>query len=1669
MSLKDLLTQSHDNGGIDDENQVSETPVEAVVETSVDKPIHVELPEELKDVDIKLKDLEKQTEKLAKSLQKLSSPKTINGKTLQLGVNVRIDNDGFLKIVESPSDLHGKRVAGRVKSYIVSLHILQKQVREAQAKLANAETLSETEIRTLKESEKNLQKKANDQWGKKEEERAEYNSIAIVSKAISRSAQREASSDFDKVLDEKIQKIEITDEKLQAYSQDTEKEREIFEKFNQKFAELLPEGSDPEYVENFFKSLELTHLRWALAQEAITIDDITEEDILYIKEQIDERSKKELAQHEDGLVEEAEIQTIASEILGDSEASDSFRNQLKEFAEITASHESTAVRARTEFATELLDRLVSRTSHQNLYDENDIDKLFKELGLDTENVPEESRKNYESADIINAAYKSILHKRNDEILEQQQIRYKAVESSLSNKHKEEVSELDNGSTKDRIKKMDDVISLDPEIKKQADDGLKEHFVNEILAKIDNVAGVEEVIDKVEIEFQKNGYYVLVVKDRDTFSKLTGSQSDNTFGAAFKHDNIFIRLVDNESQKKIQEEINSVLLPEDDIVAEHEITHLKFDDARKIKIAREKYFHASKILNLVLKENPAQEENSEELLKQIIDILGKPPKDREDAMRNLAEENELSVLLEALSGETSEYIVSSKQRDPNDSLKNKNSSTKVARLLQNYDERILEIDYENKEDNRYFQVEELAAELFGEFAEMDTKIGEGNEGEESVKIKKELDISAIGLGSEDKLEATRENENGEVEFIVHNIEAANMLRILNMASLKIDDSEKRKDFIRKWSKRIMTFEEFSQENTLLFLFELQNKDGIDISEEIQESESGDDEEKYLKIANRYKDGAFTHFLKQMLRNGELSGFSNNQELQDAIENTYEIYSKVVKIGFNFEDLKTDKTRDVENENFKFASRPFYDGIIKMHNDMGVIGYDYSKAWPGGINYLMEGLGLKRKDVAEKGLMIRRGKDENGKTGWIFGYDATTIPVKPSSNLPFGRGEVVNNIFGMPDEGFTKKHYVERLGIDMLYMDIAEIFNLLQHGISTRLQESKLYSSKSQIYLLLDRIGLVHFHDGDIDTTYNALSQQRDEYLSSHLYSQTDLNGELLDEATSRRSTQGDEIYQRLVDYGYSGLDLHLLMESLNNEQRLQLRDGSIHTINTEEKPMYLGVINMRLAQRTKMMRFEFDSKTDPEAKAHIKEGEQFDELSKFMMEVNYDAYDKKEYDDLFTIADLIKASIEVDNILPGDKSAGTDTLRGWKDTKSTVKLTHRGKTFEVDRALLKKYVRSFFYARTYEAMATGVHGNETVVEMNDKIEHEDSTKDYILSTTYELGAGAETFNKQQSELLMQNLMSINFNHAEQQYNKWRDVEPDSFPIEWNDLPAQEKLSILHHLRIEDAKEKGFQLIARSKPVEINDDSELKSFKVQNYKKLGKAIYYRPPGGYAMTKIDSHNGVKKSDMNIEFKDFSHHDKGTDENAYSLGSIQGKLINKVEDVMWEKQQVNYMYYYFKQLMVQADNYRVAASKDKEKWVGIARANMLLRWLQTGMTLMALAGIGPLGFLLNPWVIIALLGNYFVIGNFLTKQGNLHGKRKVAAIKAVNELKQLEPNFEKALFDPDFSLGPERDRLFQLCKVAEDILKGSLVTSVETPNNILEEVSKSLAETGKKFATGD
>ena len=1787
------------------------------------------LPEVSPDVDQKLKDLEKQTEKLSKSLQKLASPNIVKGKSLQLGINIRLDSNGKLKLVETPSTIHGQRVAGRVQSYIVSLHMLQQKVREAQTKLASSEPLNDAEldqikqIQSLKEPHKELQEKANDEWGSKEEERAEYTSIVLVSKALSRSAEKESDpATFDKTLNDKVTKLKKSENNLDAYNEDVQKEKEILEQFKAKFAELLLRNTgDPKQVEEFFRSMEFAHLRWALAQEVITIDDIAEEDIFEVKKQKEKPIKIEVEtkeQRQVGIVAEAETQAIASELIGNTEASSSFRNQLKEFAEITTSHDSSAVRARTEFATEMLDRLVSRTNHQVLYDESDVDALFIELGLDTSNVPEDRLKNYESATITKAAYKAIIRQRNEQLLAQQEIRYTAVRSSLTDEQNKEVETSQEGKTKDRISRIEEIVSNDPETKKQADNALKQHFVSEILTTIGSETDVEVLLNSVEIEFQKSGYYVLVVKDRETFSKLTGSQSDNTFGAAFKHDNVFIRLVEDEGQQKVQEEANGNLLGEDDIVSEHEITHLRFDDERKTKIAREKYFHASKILNLVLKENPNQKGNSEELLTKIIEILGKPEEERDQAIKNLAIDNGLEVLSEALSEETSEFIneqsenkikkerqsstgkisrwfgdfdefhptpkevekrAEEKQVDiktseteiqeeytniiadkilheiindnsgkeidvdavqnriiriltlPKDqrdaeilalqeddilvSLKKiasyertlKSSSTKIARLLRNYDERLVEIDYENKQDNRYFQVEELAAELYGEFAQDATEPEESAEGVTSTKPKV-LDISAIGLGSDDELIATREKENGEVEFIVHNIEAGNMLRILNLASQNIANPEQRLEYVRKWSNRIMSFEEFNQENTLLFLFELQNRQGIDIFKEEQESGLKTEEDKktqtitpgkepiseldrtqedrYLLIAERYKDGAFTFMLKQMLRNGELSDFKNNEDLVDAIEKTYETYSRIVKMGFDFKELKTDKTRDVENDNFKFASRPMYDALIKIHNEkMGIVGYSYSKAYPSGVNFFMEKFfGIKHKDAAEKGIMIRRGRDEKGNKRWLFGRDATTIPVKYSSNLPFGLGEIKDSLFGIKDEGFTKDAYVKRLGVDHLDMDIAEMFNLAQRGIAERLQESKHYSTKEQVYLILDRIGLVHFHDGNIDLTYNSLTQESDQYLSQYLYLQTDRNGNVT--LGGRKSKQGNEIYQRLRRDGYQGLDLHLLMEAHNNIQRMQLMDGTIHNVDAEsgKKPMRIGVINMRLAERMKMMRFNYNPK-DEGALQHIKEGKDFDKISRFMMDVNYDAYTNfnpatdKDYD-LFTVEDLLKATIHVDNIRPNVKELGTETLEDWKNAKQNVVLTHRGKNIVVNRKLLKDYVRCFYYAKTYEAMATGIHGDETLVQMNDALDPtQPLSRTNYTTSLYEVRHGQIAVSKEEEERTISQIMSYTITDAEQYYKKvLRKRDKVTYSAKWSSLTDIQKMSYLHAYRRDAAERSHLILTPRTAaPIDIVDPATapagtaIDPYKIYHYKKLGKPIYFRPQGAYYQVKIDSHEGVEKSDMNTEFMDFRHHDGGTDDNAYSIGNIEGKLVNKVEDVIGEKQTVNYLYYYFRQLMVQADNYRLAASKDKERWVGIARFNMLARWLHTGLTLVALTGIAPaaLGIFLNPWVIVALLGNYFILGNQLTRAGDLHSKRKVAAIKAVNELKQLEPNFEKALFNPDFSLGPERDRLFQLCKVAEDILKGALVTSVESPNNVLEEISKSLAETGKRFAKGD
>lgn len=1668
------------------ETQKDQDITESVAEEPVDDTPKAEIkpPEQIENIEPKnqkvkdLQDLEEQIEKLTKSLQKLSTPKNIRGELLQLGVNIRVDSQGKLQITSQPSSLHGKRVGMRVQSYIVSLNMLQQRVRDAQIKLSINEPISTEELNQIKA----LQQRANTEWGTNEEEQQEFKSIVLLGRALSKSADREKTPDlneknkdletinkeaFASKLDEKVNKLNSDPEEIKKYKEDIKKEQEIIEKMTKRFGKLLlNRADDPEYVKKFLSRPEFAHLKWGLATEAIDIEDITDDDIKDIIEYA-HSNEDNLTQDKEELISETEKNEITSELLGDSERSENLKNQLKDIAEITTSHDSSAVRARTKLATDILDEIVSRSNPNNPFNEDAIDQVFKELGLDSSDVPSDRIRNYEDASIIREAYKTIIRERNEKVLNQQNIRFEAVKDKLKSEDREIIEKIPQNDTTTKSRRIEDIISSNPEIISSADEALIIHFTEEIKEKTKNTSVIDP--KKIQIEHQSNGYYVLIVQDRETFNRLTGSTSKNTYGAAYKHNNVYIRLIHDEVTKEKGSKQSKMILPENDLVSQHEITHLKFDEERKIKIAREQYFTATKMLNIITKERSDLQIDTDELLNRILELIQLPVDERNSKISKIKTDDPLSILVNAISAETVNNLANS------ESDKSRLSSTKLARLLKSHNERITAIDYRNEQNNKSFQVEELAAELFGEFADESTD----DKGEKkSVPL---LDISAIGLGDKDNLETINSDKETNSDFFVHNIEAGNMLRILNLASLQIPDGEQRLEYVKKWSKRIMQFEEFNQTNTMLFIFELQNSDKIQInpstynqnvSRNQQENLLTGREGDYIRLAERYKDGAFTYLVKEMINKGNFSQVKNNDELSTAIQNAYETYEEIINLGLNFKDLKTDKQRDVDNENFKFASRPMYDGLIRMLNDMNVIGYPYSKAWPPGFNFVMEGLGLKVKDVTEKGLIIRRGKDRTGKTRWLFGRDATTMPVKYSANLPFGLGEIRDRFLGIKDESFVSSEYVKRLGVEHLDMDIAEMFNLQQRSIADRLQKSNYYISTEQVYFILDRIGLIHFHDGKPDQTYNSLAYEHDQYLSKYLYTKTDANGNIVPGGT--RSIQGDIIYNRLFKNGFRGRDLHLLMEAHNPIQRMQRRDGTIYDVDAESKRMKIGVINMRLAERMKMMRFNYNTK-DENAARHIAEGKRFDSISQFIMEVNEHSFDDTNPTDPFTMTDVIKAIIDVDNIRPNDNDPNTTTLEKWNKAKATVTLNHNGQSIEVDRDTLKQYVRCFFYAKTYEAMATGIYGEESVFQIND-VDPVDNTK--TVQAFYEIKSSNRGYTKHEEEAIIQDLVSINLTDAELQYENEKKSIP-SMP-DWATLTNAEKLKYLHNTRYRHALKNygvsitirgaGSLLFTPSIPAPVASGATT-SYQMHNYKKVDKSIYFRVQGGISMTEVNAHQGVKKSDMNTEFMDFKHHDGGTDPNAYSVGTIEGKLINAVEDVIGEKQTINYLYFYFRQLMVQADNYRKDASKQKEKWVGIARFNMLLRWAQTGLTLMALAGIGPaaLGLFLNPWMIIALLGNYFVIANRLTRTGDLHGKRKVAAIKAVNELKQLEPNFEKALFNPDFSLGPERDRLFQLCKVAEDILKGALVTSVDTPSNVLAEVSKSLGETAKSYATGD
>lgn len=1529
--------------------------------------------------------------------------------------------------------------------------------------------------------------------------------VVLLAKTIVKTADRLSQAKDGQVDEEKfddnlgtiVEKLAVKDMSISK-----EKKEESIESLKTKLNQLSNGEISEEKLKQISKDTRLEFIIYALEREAITTEDIQEDLFATLSKESKGIEKNET--NEDG--EKDENNLLLTEII---------QSELHIMAERIESDEFSAVKQRLAMATPLIDLILSRVDNSQITEDH-IDFIFAQFNLLTEqaeqrleklnsdtNTTESTKgnenkalnpnimKNYENAEITRKAYKRIVTERNQQALEQQEIRLRGLEqdpklSQNLESFRDTLSLIE--SPVEKAQKIIEFIS-DQSKDKEANEALKIHLIEEIKQKVvenrnkrgESVDIQIEMTGEIDISLdEESGYHVLYFKNKEDFKNLTQS-SGNEVGAAYKLGGVYLICDDGTFDRESEgialdvnsdSNISTRKIPSLKSIAHHEIVHLEFDDTRKVHIERETIFTAQKILNLVTKERQdLTPDNQVLLLEQII------------------------TSLKTQNGELPAEI---------GSIKDQSITTKIRLLSEYHSKKIKELmAVENDDGRKYLQVEELSAEISDKIVTTGGK----------------LTLDAIGIGTQETFSIWREptldnteSDNPIDRFNIHNIEAINMLRVINRAIPENYNEEERQELMDKWARRIMQFEEFNTTNTLSFIFDMVVHDGIDLSGKFQPKvdiaqTSGTNESKYLQLASRHVNGSFkyNHVLDQFSK-GELQG-KTLEEIETLMTSVFTIYSSVVAQGLeDTTDIKSVQDRAVENDLFKFASRAFYDQVIGLHKKEGRVGHPYSAAWPGGINYILEGLGLKVKDVTEKGLLAKWGTDPvTGKRTLLTGYDASLMPVKPWNNLPFGLGEnstwvkrfqnLFKKVFGinLVNESITNSHYRRRTGESQLTMDIQDIHSSMVELISERLQKTKHYSDSMQIYnMFYDRVGIAHFEGGKMTIAHKGLTERRNKYLSRHLYAQTNRAG-LLTGSRSVGVELGYDLYEDLVKRGYSGLDLHLLMEAQNENQVMIDSVGTRTTFNAYTHPLPLGVITETTAERTKMMRFGGEAvSSDPTGMAdYIAQGKRFDDISRFIMELQLDSYynqlssgvtdiDKMH---IYSMEDVIKAIEKIDNLGTGITGA-TDSVENWNKTKSEVTLEFGGKNKTFSRADLKEYVRCFYYGKTYEAMALGIYGEEQVVRLNDFDSTSLATGLATGDIYFEIVEGHGISSEEEKNLKVQSFI-----------DQWNTITPGMIEQSYDRIygasaytgltSAQKDAYILTYQQQFINTFQQYGLIIKLKnladiPKELHPTpgggmsvaGEIALNELTSYRKRGKDIAIRLPGYQVPQIVKARDGLTKDEMNLEFGDFIQNDAGlgtADPDAFTLANIKPKLINAVEDVIETKDVVSAEYFYLRQLMAQAEDYTQKSSANKEKWLGIAKATMFFRWIHTGLTLAALLAFPPAlaGLFINPIALGLLLANYFLIGNWLTRMGELWGKRKTSGIQATNKLKELEPAFEKAFFNPKFSLGPEADRLYQLLKVAEDVLKGALVTSVDNPNNYLEELLKITADTGKKMAT--
>lgn len=1394
---------------------------------------------------------------------------------------------------------------------------------------------------------------------------------------------------------------------------------------------------------------------------------------------------------------------LDSEQLQDpSQIIDMFRSEIKRVSQIMESDKLSDIRIRTSIATTVLDRMIA-TQQIDLVTSDVVDNLFEELNLlpqishttetastTTEDLPSDTQvkeqkvlpKKYEDANIACMAYKRIIAQRQLEekqlllgslsLLKKGDEEFQAKKSSLER----QISSAQ--TTEEKIGLIENFISsADTEGQAGSVEALRDYFISDITQNLSALREEKnensppiELIGTIQL-MRDRGYYVLVVDNKEDFKKLTLAD-DDTIGAAYKKGRLYLICSDGYDLEHEAIELPSYkTIPALRDVAEHEISHLQDDDEQRVKAEYTTTFTTQKIMNLLANKLPNMPEGEYD---KFFDFISRTL--QESYEQGQATSQTLLTILQRI-GITED---------------DKTLKLKLENLLLYYENTINEITApENDLSKKSRQVQELRAEMSNKLQVLGSK----------------LTLDAIGIGGGDAFLTIEETEK-EPLYHSHNIEAVNTIRIINSLLSNFDSSntdlEQRAELTKKLQEKLAGYQEFNTTNTLTLLLSILNDEGIDSKSLFNLNQSEDDlttndtEEAYIKHTKRFVYGAFKYQVLSLIKEGELI-LKPGETIDNKIEEVYKIYKLFVRQGFDLTDIKSNRPnkRLVGNKLFSFTSRADVNALLAVHHSEGrdvnpwnVHGNTQHPLdlllSPRPIGWASDALGYTTKDIAEMGGLVRRVRDP--KTGrWTIrsGKDASLMPVDYMKRLPLGLHTVpfIANLYSnylesrgidASKESITSTNYRERTGESMLDMNTPDIIRLIVKSFSKRLTESNNYPDPNQVYKLLEQAGLVYFEGGQITTALYGLNRRKDEYLARHLYTQTNENGELIP------GTKSTILYQNLVNRGYSGRDLHLLMEAYNENQILIDTTGKEITINSREYPIMLGTVTARLAERLKMMRSGGSqaSKNEDNLNSYIAQGNRFDEISRAIMQLQYESYQQLDSasnsSDIFTIYDVIKALEYVDTIAPNDRSLGTDTIEGWKNVKSSVTFGRGDSQFTFSREDLKEYICCFFYAREYEATALGIFGEEQVI----RLPGTDGTDIYLSITD-----GSSIIDEEQKKQWVYSFVQ-RWNQAPKLAEKsWNEQKPTRG---WDTLSEIEKslyISMEHeNLKVEFMRNGIFSIRNMQEdeipePYRINNISDTENSEellrwkneygsLLTYKQPGKNILIKLPGYPQPQRIKAVEGLDKKAITYEFGEFVHSDGAEDPNAYSLKDISGKLINSVEDIKYEKSQVSAMYFYLQYLLQLANNSRDEAGRNKDIWVGRAQTAMWLRWIHTALTIGALVAFPPAlaGLFLNPLMILSLLANYFIVGNWITMKANLWGERKNQYIQAGLKLAEMEPTFEQAYFQEDFSLGPARLRLLQMLKTAEDIMKRAVVHTTKTPKNILQKQTENAVDTFKQ-----